>query len=210
MQRDSVFRSSELPISFRRLGPVLLDRDGVINYDSDRYVKTPDEFVPIAGSLEAIGRLTGAGFSVLVVTNQANVGRRKMTWAALVSIHSKLMTLLTEHGGRVERFYVCPHRPEDLCFCRKPSPGLLFKAAADFRFPLTDVWYIGDSRKDLEAAHAAGANPVLVLTGNGRRTASEGNLPAGSLVFEDLACAADALISSVGGDVHADAGLHVR
>jgi D-glycero-D-manno-heptose 1,7-bisphosphate phosphatase len=174
--------------------PVLLDRDGVINYDSAAYVKSPEEFVPIPGSVEAIGRLTAAGFTVIVVTNQANVGRGVLRWETLGAIHAKLATLLDHYGGRVERFYICPHRPEDHCACRKPKPGLLLQAAAEYRFPLTDVWYIGDSRKDLEAARDAGAQPILVRTGNGEQTIQQGHLPVQTLAFDNLAAAADMLI----------------
>lgn len=180
----------------RQIRPVIVDRDGVINQDSAQYVKTPDEFIPIAGSLAAIGRLTAAGFTVLVVTNQANIGRGVMTEKTLDAIHAKLMRELRAHGGRIERFYVCPHCPEDSCECRKPRPGLLQRAAADYRFPLTNVWYVGDSLKDLEAAAAAGAQGVLVRTGNGARIEADGAVPPGIRVFDDLAAAADALLAT--------------
>lgn len=166
---------------------VIVDRDGVINHDSENYIKTPDECTPIAGSLEAIADLTRAGVNVIVLTNQANIGRGVMSWDTLESIHVKLTRALAGLGGRIERFYVCPHRPEDGCGCRKPQPGLLFDAARDYGFELAATPFVGDSIRDLEAARSANARPVLVRTGNGTETEARGALPSGTRVYDDLA-----------------------
>ena len=166
---------------------VILDRDGTINLDSEDYIKSPAEWQPIKGSLEAIARLIHAGYRVVVATNQSGIGRGLFDTQALFAIHDKLQRALGQVGGRIDAFFFCPHRADEGCRCRKPQPGMLLEVARRFNVSLEDVFMVGDSRKDLEAAAAAGARPVLVLTGNGEKTQAQGNLPRGTTVHADLA-----------------------
>jgi D-glycero-D-manno-heptose 1,7-bisphosphate phosphatase len=172
---------------------VILDRDGTINHDSDDYIKSPEEWRPIRGSLEAIARLTQAGYRVVVATNQSGIARGLFTTQTLFSIHDTLQRALGQIGGRIDAFFFCPHAADSRCECRKPQPGMLLEVARRFNVSLKDTYMVGDARKDLEAAIAAGARPVLVLTGKGRRTRDEGNLPPGTQVFADLAAFAEHL-----------------
>ena len=174
---------------------VVLDRDGVINHDSDAYIKSPAEWVPIDGSLEAIALLTRQGFTVAVASNQSGVGRGLYDAAALDAIHRKMQDAVARAGGAIDRIVTCPHLPEDACDCRKPAPGLLRRLAGHYRVPLRGVPVIGDSLRDLEAARAVEARPILVLTGNGRRTQEalrEREWRAET--YEDLHDAAEALV----------------
>ena len=166
---------------------VILDRDGTINFDSDAYVKSPAEWTPIPGSLEAIARLHQADYRVVVATNQSGIGRGLFDSQTLSAIHDKLQRALGQAGGRIDAFFFCPHKPEDQCRCRKPQPGMLLEVARRFNVPIEDAYMVGDSRKDLEAAAAAGARPVLVLTGSGAQTQAQGKLPRGTAVYPDLA-----------------------
>jgi len=166
---------------------VILDRDGTINHDSDDYIKSPAEWTPIPGSLEAIARLIQADYRVVVATNQSGIGRGLFDTQALFAIHDKLQRALGQVGGRIDAFFFCPHKADDNCRCRKPQPGMLLEVARRFNVSLEDVFMVGDSRKDMEAAAAAGARPVLVLTGNGAKTEKEGKLPRGTAVYPDLA-----------------------
>lgn len=152
----------------RRL--VILDRDGVINRDSDEYVKHPDEWEALPGSLEALGLLTAAGFTVCIASNQSGIGRGLFGRDALYAMHRKLRRQAAKHGGRIDSIVFCPHHPEFGCACRKPAPGLLLRLARLYGEPLAGVPVVGDSLRDLDAAVAAGAKPVLVLTGNGPAT----------------------------------------
>jgi D-glycero-D-manno-heptose 1,7-bisphosphate phosphatase len=172
---------------------VILDRDGTINHDSDDYIKSPDEWRPIRGSLEAIARLTQAGYRVVVATNQSGIARGLLTAKTLFAIHDTLQRALGQIGGRIDAFFFCPHAADSQCECRKPQPGMLLEVARRFNVSLEDTYMVGDARKDLEAAVAAGARPVLVLTGKGRKTRDEGNLPPGTQVFADLAAFAEQL-----------------
>ncbi|HZD52287.1 MAG TPA: D-glycero-beta-D-manno-heptose 1,7-bisphosphate 7-phosphatase, partial [Woeseiaceae bacterium] len=149
---------------------VILDRDGVINFDSDEFIRTPTEWIPIPGSLEGIALLTRHGFTVTVATNQSGIGRRLYDRQALAAIHRKMRLAVSRAGGSVDRIAYCPHRPGAGCECRKPAIGLLVELARHYAVPLAGVPVIGDTERDLEAARVAGARPVLVLTGNGRRT----------------------------------------
>lgn len=174
---------------------VILDRDGVINRDSPEFVKSPDEWIPIEGSIEAIGRLSRAGYTVAVASNQSGLARGLFGRADLDAMHEKLERLVAAAGGRIDTVVVCPHGPADGCDCRKPAPGLLLGLAAHYGRPLDGVPAVGDSLRDLEAARAAGAWPMLVRTGNGRRTERE--LPdslAGVDTFDNLAGVADFLL----------------
>jgi D-glycero-D-manno-heptose 1,7-bisphosphate phosphatase len=149
---------------------VILDRDGVINEDSDAYIKSPDEWVPVPGSLEGIALLTRGGFRVVVLTNQSGIARGLFDLPTLEAIHQKMCSAVESLGGRVEDIFFCPHGPEDGCDCRKPEPGL-FRAFADkYKVDLKSVPAVGDSFRDIQAARSAGAHPILVETGKGLRT----------------------------------------
>ena len=178
---------------------VILDRDGVINEDSDTHVKSPAEWHPIPGSLEAIARLSRAGYRVVVATNQSGIGRGLFDVETLNAIHDRMKGHLAELGGSIDAIFFCPHRPEDDCACRKPKPGLLLEIASRLRVPLSGVPAIGDSYRDVESAVAAGARPILVRTGKGRRTLVEkGPLP-GVEVFDDLGAVVSHLLSPPAG-----------
>jgi D-glycero-D-manno-heptose 1,7-bisphosphate phosphatase len=170
---------------------VILDRDGTINYDSDEHIKSPAEWRPIEGSLEAIARLTQADYRVVVATNQSGIARGLLDTNTLFAIHDKLMHALSQLGGRIDAFFFCPHAADSSCRCRKPQPGMLLEVAERFNVSLKDVYMVGDAQRDVDAAAAAGARPVLVLTGKGKQTLAAGKLPARTEVFEDLAAFAE-------------------
>jgi D-glycero-D-manno-heptose 1,7-bisphosphate phosphatase len=174
---------------------IILDRDGVINYDSEQFIKSPDEWRPIPGSLEAIVRLNHAGFRVVVATNQSGLGRGLFDMATMVAIHDKLHRALSHIGGRIDAVFYCPHTAESNCACRKPKPGMLTEIGQRFGVELTGVPCIGDSVRDLQAAEAVGAQPILVLTGKGEKTLREGSFPKNTVIFPDLAFAATALLA---------------
>ena len=173
---------------------VILDRDGVINHDSPSYIKSPDEWKPLPGSLEAIARLSQAGFHVVVATNQSGVGRGLFEMATLNAIHDKMHRAVGQAGGRIDAVFYCPHAQEANCGCRKPKPGMLEEIGRRFGTQLKDVPCIGDSLRDLQAAAAVGARPFLVLTGKGAETQRGGGLPANTRVFPDLARAIDSFL----------------
>ncbi len=173
---------------------VILDRDGVINHDSASYIKSPDEWKPIPGSLEAIALLNQAGYRVLIATNQSGVGRGLFEMATLNAIHDKMHRALGLVGGRVDGIFYCPHTQDAGCACRKPKPGLLEEIASRFGVSLEGVPAIGDSLRDLQAATAVGAQPILVLTGKGKKTHKDGGMPAGTVVHADLAEAVQQLL----------------
>ena len=166
---------------------VILDRDGTINEDSDQYIKSPSEWRPIEGSLDAIARLTQAGYRLVVATNQSGIARGLFDTSTLIAIHDRLQQAAAHAGGRIDAFFFCPHAADSACECRKPRPGMLLEIARRFNVSLADVYMVGDAQRDLEAAAAAGARPVLVLTGKGQKTKSDGKLPPGTEVFPDLA-----------------------
>jgi len=173
---------------------VLLDRDGVINEDSDDFIKSPEDWQPIVGSLEAIALLNKHGFQIAVITNQSGLARGLFDEQALAKIHAKMHRLVAGHGGQITAVYYCPHGADSTCDCRKPKPGLLLQCAADHQIYLPETWMIGDSYRDLQAAIAAGANPMLVRTGKGGQALSEHpnlNIP----VFDNLYDAAKHLVS---------------
>jgi D-glycero-D-manno-heptose 1,7-bisphosphate phosphatase len=174
---------------------VILDRDGVINEDSESFIKTPEEWIPIQGSLEAISRLNESGYRVVVASNQSGVGRGLLNIETLNSIHEKMKNMLAEVGGHIDAIYFCPHKPSDGCDCRKPLPGLFTKIAGHLRTSLTDVVAIGDSPRDIEAAIAAGASPVLVYSGKTRADNSNEKL-IGIPAFDNLAGAVDDLLEN--------------
>lgn len=168
---------------------VLLDRDGVINRDSDKYIKSVEEWVPLPGSLEAIAGLTAAGFRSVVISNQSGVGRGLFSEATLTAIHAAMRAAVEQAGGKLAAIYHCPHRPEDGCDCRKPKPGLLQRAAAELGFALSGVPLIGDKESDMAAARAVGARPIAVGERPGER------FPAGIERYADLAAAAAVLVA---------------
>lgn len=175
---------------------VILDRDGVINLDSSDYVKSAGEWSPIAGSPEAIARLTHAGYRVFVATNQAGIARGVFTTEHLIQMHEKMVEITRESGGEFTGIYFCPHHPDDNCACRKPRPGMLQQIAQDHDLDLNNLPFVGDSVKDIEAAEAAGCRPVLVLTGNGEQTRER--RPDLSDVFKNLSDFVDALLGNQG------------
>ena len=179
----------------RPLKLIVLDRDGVINHDSEHFIKSPDEWRPIPGSLEAIARLNQAGYRVVVATNQSGIGRGLFGMTTLTEIHEKMFKSLNQVGGRIDAVFYCPHAANSNCDCRKPKPGMFQQIGLRFGVDLDDVPAIGDGLRDLQAAHAVGARPFLVLTGKGERTHAEGNLPPGTMVFPDLAFAVTALLA---------------
>lgn len=185
-----------MAIEYRLARPplVILDRDGVINQDSDDYIKSVDEWIPIAGSLEAIARLNHAGVLVAVATNQSGVGRGMFGIDELNRMHAKFEQLLARVGGHVDGIFFCPHKPEDGCACRKPAPGLLHAISDRLGVPLRHVPVIGDSMRDIEAALAADARPILVRTGKGVRTLGSHPELADLPVFDDLSAAVDRLL----------------
>lgn len=172
---------------------LILDRDGVINHDSDAYIKSVQEWIPIPGSIEAIADLSKAGWTVAVATNQSGIARGYYDLATLDAMHAQLRTLVAEQGGEVGLIVYCPHGPDAGCDCRKPLPGMLHQIARHYAADLKGVWFVGDSKGDLQAALAVEAQPVLVLTGKGNRTIG-GEVPKGTLVFDDLAAIARELI----------------
>lgn len=148
---------------------VILDRDGVINYDSPNYIKSPEEWQALPGSLEAISLLNKAGIKVAIATNQSGIFRELFSEEILNSIHQKLKDQLTELNGHIDAIFYCPHNPNNTCDCRKPKPGLLQQALERFNILPGDACFVGDSYKDIQAAQIAGCQPILVETGNGKK-----------------------------------------
>jgi D-glycero-D-manno-heptose 1,7-bisphosphate phosphatase len=174
---------------------IILDRDGVINFDSDAYIKSPAEWHAIPESLAAIARLNQAGYTVAIATNQSGVGRGYYPLSTLDAIHKKMLDELVAVGGHIDMIAFCPHTPEDNCDCRKPKPGLLYQIADAFQADLTQTLVIGDAMRDLQAAHAANARAALVLTGKGEKNLTQHqealtNVP----VYKNLAAAVDAIL----------------
>ena len=176
---------------------IIIDRDGVINEDSDAYIKSTEEWIPVPGSLEAIARLNRAGYTVTVATNQSGLSRGYFDLKTLSAMHRKMDSLLAEQGGSVDAVFYCPHGPKDGCDCRKPKPGLLNEIGKRFQMKLDNVFFVGDSLKDVKAAVAANAKPVLVKTGKGCK--AEKKLKENGFsdvpVYENLAKMVDALLT---------------
>lgn len=175
---------------------IILDRDGVINEDSDDYIKSPIEWRPISGSLESIAKLNQHGYTVVIVTNQSGIGRKLFTIETLNNIHIKMNTHLAQFGGVIDAIFFCPHIPKDNCSCRKPKPGLYNDVAERLRVSLSKVFCVGDKLTDIQAAQSAGAKPVLVKTGKGQSQIDEGLIPAGIPTYNDLASFVDELVQS--------------
>lgn len=172
---------------------LILDRDGVINKDSDQYIKSPEEWRPLPGSLEAIALLTQAGYHIVVATNQSGIGRGLFDMATLNAIHNKMHKAVNQAGGRIEAVFFCPDTDASKSPCRKPNPGMFHAIAERFNTPLTNVPAVGDALRDLQAAATVGARPLLVLTGKGKKTQAGGGLPEGTQAFADLAAVAQVL-----------------
>ena len=176
---------------------IILDRDGVINHDSDAYIKSVEEWVPIAGSLEAIARLNHSGYTVVVASNQSGLARGYFTIETLSAIHKEMDRQLSKIGGRVDAIFYCPHGPDDACDCRKPKPGMLLEIGQRFNVPLEDVVFIGDTVSDMKAASSASAKSMLVRTGKGVKAEKillaecKESVP----VFDDLASAVTAILT---------------
>lgn len=175
---------------------VILDRDGVINEDAADAIKSPQEWRPIPGSLEAIVRLNRAGWHVVVATNQAGLARGLFDLDTLMEIHARMHRAVQDAGGQIDAVFFCPHGPEAGCECRKPRPGLFRDIARRLRINLRGVPAIGDALRDIQAAELAGASPVLVRTGKGAQTVADAALDASVPVYPDLAAVVDALLAS--------------
>ena len=177
---------------------VILDRDGVINFDSDAYIKSVDEWVPIPGSISAIARLSIAGYQIAVATNQSGLARGYFDAVTLANMHSLMSGLVEEEGGTIGTVVYCPHSPDEGCRCRKPAPGLLEQIAEELQTSVAGAWYVGDSEKDIEVAIAMKCRPILVRSGKGMETEARlrraNRLP--DLVFDNLAGAADFILAS--------------
>jgi len=174
---------------------VILDRDGVINFDSPQFIKSPDEWKPIPGSLAAIARLNQADYRVVVATNQSGIGRGLFDMDTLNAIHEKMLKALAEVGGHIDAIFFCPHTAADDCACRKPKTGMLEEIATRFNTDLKGVPAIGDALRDIQSAAAVGARPMLVRTGKGRKTADDPELPPQTPIYADLAAAVAHLLT---------------
>jgi len=186
--------ASETVLPTRAVKLIVLDRDGVVNYDSEQYIKSPEEWRPVPGSLEAIARLNHAGYRVVVATNQSGIGRGLFDMGTLNAIHEKMHRALAHTGGRLDAVFFCPHTADSRCECRKPKPGMLLEIGVRFNAELKGVPCIGDGLRDLQAAEAVGAQPMLVLTGKGEKTLREA-IPKNTAIFADLAFAVSALLA---------------
>ena len=163
---------------------IILDRDGVINEDSDDYIKSPDEWIPIAGSLEAIGALSQNGFKVIIITNQSGIGRKIFSIEMLNAIHKKMSINLAQYGGVIDGIFFCPCAPEENCNCRKPKSGLYNEVSDRLQISLENVFCVGDKITDIQAAQNAGARPILVKTG--KENDDSGNIPKNIPIYDDL------------------------
>lgn len=166
---------------------IILDRDGVINEDSDSYIKSPQEWIPIPGSLEALGRLKSMGYTIAIATNQSGIGRGYYTVDTLNAMHDKMQKLAAPFGGYIDLIQYCPHTADINCLCRKPLPGMIHTIAEHFHLQLDETMMIGDTLTDYQAATAAGIGFALVKTGKGMRTLAQKAIPNNVSVFENLA-----------------------
>ena len=178
---------------------VILDRDGTINADSTEFIKSPEEWMPLPGALEAIARINHAGWHVVVASNQSGLGRGLFDVASLNAMHAKMHKLLAAVGGRVDAVFYCPHTPDDKCHCRKPEPGLFEQIGERYGIDLSAAHVVGDATRDVVAGATAGCQPHLVLTGNGavyRGRDMPATFPQGTRVHEDLGAFADWLVAN--------------
>ncbi len=174
---------------------VILDRDGVINRDSATFIKNPNEWIPIPGSLEAIAQLNQHGYRVAVATNQSGIARGYFDMATLNAIHDKMHKALAQVGGRIDAVFYCPHAADDHCHCRKPNTGMIEEIGRRFNIELTKVPGVGDALRDLQAFDKAGCQPYLVRTGKGEETYNLADVPMNTIVVADLAAAAQDIIA---------------
>ncbi|HYD33527.1 MAG TPA: D-glycero-beta-D-manno-heptose 1,7-bisphosphate 7-phosphatase [Methylophilaceae bacterium] len=177
---------------------VVLDRDGVINYDSPLFIKSPAEWKPIPGSLEAIALLNQSGFRVALATNQSGIERGLFDMVTLNAMHDKMHRALAQLGGRIDALFYCPHSADSNCGCRKPKSGMLEEISRRFGMDLNGVPNVGDSLRDLQAGAQMGMQNILVRTGKGEATLAAGNLPENTWVCADLADAAQRIIAELG------------
>lgn len=175
---------------------VILDRDGVINFDSDEYIKSPAEWRPIPGSLEAIARLNQYGYQIAIATNQTAVARGLIDMRMLNSIHQKLHLSALAVGAHINAIFFCPHAADEFCDCRKPRPGMLTAIGKRFGINLRGVPMVGDALRDMQAAFEVGCSPYLVRTGKGEKTLQTGGLPPGTQVFSNLASVVEQLLQT--------------
>lgn len=174
---------------------IILDRDGVINQDSDAFIKSPEEWLPIPGSLEAIALLTQANWRVVIASNQSGLARGLFSADTLNRIHHKMRQMVADAGGRIDAIFVCPHGPDDNCLCRKPRPGLFHEIARRYDTSLEGVPAVGDSLRDLQASVEAGCSPWLVTTGNGKQTRESNELPEGLEIRDNLLAVVRSLLN---------------
>lgn len=174
---------------------IILDRDGVINQDSDAFIKSPEEWLPIPGSLEAIAQLTQANWRVVIASNQSGLARGLFSADTLNRIHHKMRQMVADAGGRIDAIFVCPHGPDDNCLCRKPRPGLFHEIARRYDTSLEGVPAVGDSLRDLQASVEAGCSPWLVTTGNGKQTRESNELPEGLEIRDNLLAVVRSLLN---------------
>jgi D-glycero-D-manno-heptose 1,7-bisphosphate phosphatase len=174
---------------------VVLDRDGVVNFDSVNFIKNTNEWIPIPGSLEAIALLNQSGYRVVIATNQSGISRGLFDMVTLNAIHDKMHKALGQLGGRVDAIFYCPHSADDNCSCRKPKPGMMEEIGHRFGMDMKGVPMVGDALRDLQAGAALGMQPILVRTGKGEETLAAGGLPEGTLVFANLAETVQHIIS---------------
>ncbi len=175
---------------------IILDRDGVINQDSAAFIKSPAEWIPIPGSLEAIARLNQAGYRVVIASNQSGIARELFDMCSLNAIHQKLHNQAQQVGAAIDAIFFCPHAAIDNCDCRKPKPGMFDEIGKRFKVSLKGVPTVGDSLRDLQAGYVSGCVPYLVLTGKGQKTFETGGLPPGTKVFPDLAAMVSLLLKT--------------
>lgn len=173
---------------------IILDRDGVINFDSDNYIKSASEWHPIPGSMEAIARLNQSGYQVVVAKNQAGISRGLFDIRTLNLIHNKLHQTAQAFGAHIDAIFFCPHAADEDCGCRKPKPGMLQAIGKRYEINLKNIAFVGDSLRDLQAGFSVGCTPYLVKTGKGLKTLDKGGLPPGTQIFQDLAAVVDALL----------------
>lgn len=174
---------------------VILDRDGVINHDSPDFIRSAEQWTAIPGSLEAIARLTQQGWRVVVATNQSGLARAYFNMSTLNAMHIKMRRELAALGGLIDAIFICPHGPDQGCTCRKPSAGMFRDIAQRYEINLERVPAVGDSLRDLQAAHSQGCTPWLVRTGKGMHTLEQGNLPEGTRLADNLAAVVDTLLA---------------
>ncbi len=173
---------------------IILDNNGVINHSSQTFIKTPDEWIPIPGSLEAIARLTHAGYRIVIATNQSGIGRGLLDMITFNAINDKMYKAINHAGGRIDAIFFCPHTSADKCQCRKPETGMFNDIMQRYGVDLKNIPAVGDSLRDLQAAAAVGATPILVLTGKGQATRAKQELPANTQVFDNLSKVAESLV----------------